>query len=115
MKVRFGFVSNSSSTSFSIYGARIPMEEFCKVANINIEDRDAMYDEFECCSSSALDKHGLETVGWSEYSNVYVGASWENMKMDETRKQFQDRVEKAVKALFGEVKCEVMADTISTG
>jgi hypothetical protein len=52
MKIRAGFVSNSSSSSFVIVGKVMSMEDFCGMANIKFEEdelnEDMCADDFEC-------------------------------------------------------------------
>ena len=82
MKVRNGFVSNSSSSSFLIYGAAILSQDFEKLLEANgIDD----YYDFE-------KKTGLCVEQPTDQDTVYIGLSWEATGSDETRTQFQDRV-----------------------
>jgi len=78
MKKRFGFVSNSSSSSFCIYGTIIP---------------DGNYDEFEL----RIKGTNLELHSPPESDTLYIGLSPTDIEMDETRKQFQERVAKLLK------------------
>ena len=78
MKIRHGFVSNSSSQSFCIYGIYLDEEP-----------------------KGDLDGLSMECT---ERDEVCVGRSWASVKDDETGKQFKEDVEKKVKALFGEDK-----------
>jgi len=83
MKTRQGFVSNSSTTSFMIYGA-----------DTNNEDADELAREI-----------GLTCEYYQEYSEhrYAVGLSWDEVKDDETAAQFKARVEEAVKKILPEV------------
>jgi len=79
MKTRPGFVSNSSTTSFCIYGAKTFVDE---------ENYDGdLYTE--------LGKVGLDTH-YSEWDGHYIGASWDTIGEDETGAQFKQRVEEEV-------------------
>ncbi len=84
MKVRHGFVSNSSTTSFLIYGAQIPTdkEEEAKLL-------------------------GLSTYSGDCYSDdeFFAGLSWDCVGDDETGKQFKERVEALIKQIDAEAKC----------
>jgi hypothetical protein len=91
MKIRFGFVSNSSSTSFTIYGASFEPEELKDLLK-EIGKEGTEIDEV---------LHGTQlqyNVG--EYDTVYVGRSWDSIKDDETGKQFKDSIERDLKDLF---------------
>ena len=85
MKIRHGFVSNSSTTSFCIYGVR---------DNDSIEERD----EDECLYKLA-ENRGLEYHSDPYGSDGWIGLSFTNMELDETRQQFQDRVDAILKSL----------------
>lgn len=77
MKIRTGFVSNSSSSSFLIYGIELTSEEFGKFSN----DYDYAYPEYY---------HGD-----GEYAH-YFGISWNEVGDDETGREFKERVVKEV-------------------
>jgi hypothetical protein len=85
MKIRHGFVSNSSSSSFCIFGT------FVEGNQEDLEEK-------------ATDV-GLE-VEWgdpnSSLDGLYVGLSPGKMGANETRKQFEDRVEDLLKKATGE-------------
>jgi len=70
MKLRQGFVSNSSTTSFCIYGAYFSDDSKLKDKNFN--NFDCYYEPYE--------------------SGVYLGISWPSIKDDETGAQFKQRV-----------------------
>ena len=76
MKVRMGFVSNSSSTSFCIYGTFIK----------------GFTDEHE----EKVEKLHLEYEYDQEGSGAYIGMSFNKMKDDETKLQFKTRIIQAI-------------------
>lgn len=84
MKIRNGFVSNSSSSSFCIYGTEIKISE---------ED---------------LDQEKLKTMSirivYGPYDSVFLGRDWTSIEDDETGRQFKEKVEKEVEELLGEKK-----------
>ena len=81
MKIRMGFVSNSSTSSFLIYGTD-----------------DISSEEYDLIS----DKYYKEIDYYCPYGNhYYIGYSWDSIKDDETGKQFKDRVESKIKELLG--------------
>lgn len=81
MKTRTGFVSNSSSTSFCIYGIDL--------------DATMNWDEMSELSQKLRDD-GLE-VHSDDCDEIYVGRSWAEIKDDETGAQFKENVEKALR------------------
>jgi hypothetical protein len=86
MKIRNGFVSNSSTSSFCIYGACI--------------DRDKVDED-------AVEKLGL-SYHYGDPNNdsdmVYIGRSWSSVKDDETGKAFKESIERLIEQLCGESK-----------
>ena len=82
MKIREGFVSNSSSTSFCIYGARFPYNK---------------RQELEAKEGNGIELfHGDPNYG----ENCYLGIDFVAMGDDETKNQFKARIEKALKEAF---------------
>lgn len=90
MKTRNGFVSNSSTSSFCIYGAMV--------------DRNKVNEE-------EMEKWGLEVYygdsNW-EQDKIYVGKSWSSIKDDETGAQFKKQIESLLKRLFDIDKCSTI-------
>jgi len=86
MKIRNGFVSNSSSSSFCIYGAAIEKDKIDEAAaeklGLNVHYGDPNCDE--------------------DY--VYVGRSWRSIKDDETGRVFKENIEKLIEQLYGKPK-----------
>jgi hypothetical protein len=88
MKIRQGFVSNSSSSSFLIYGV-------CVGGNCDLRNR--------CDKLKLTCKQPIYT------DDMYIGRSWSEVKDDETGEQFKKRVEKELTEFFGkETKCETL-------
>lgn len=79
MKIRNGFVSNSSSSSFLIYGCMVSEE----VADKAEEMKDVKFDVF-----------------YGEYETYYLGLSWDDVKDDQTGKGFKESIEKSIKDAF---------------
>jgi len=100
MKIRQGFVSNSSTTSFCLYGAMITSPE------------GGDYDWFD----KKLEGHkNLEEFQHPEtYGNEphYVGQSLSSMKDDQTFGDFKKQVEAEMKAIFGN---EIMFGVLENG
>jgi len=100
MKIRKGFVSNSSSTSFTVYGICIPYGS----------------DAFK----TAVDKYGddIEEVdlGYIKYvtgrdhidDDIYLGLydPWETMQDDETKGDVIEKVKKLIRELHPDISDE---------
>ncbi len=88
MKIRCGFVSNSSSSSFLIYGVRIERVQALKVLGKTEEEAEEI----------SLPEY-LETLSYMtcydpyDGGSLFIGVSWDKVKDDETGKQFKDRIE----------------------
>lgn len=85
MKIRHGFVSNSSSTSFCIYGIKIETDE-------DISDLNDRLDEL--LTGTILEKE----INWDSDA-MWVGVSLSEMQDNETLKQFKTKVEKALEKI----------------
>jgi hypothetical protein len=87
-----GFVSNSSSTSFCVYGAR-----FNRNDENDVEDK--------------LEKSDLK-VFYGEYEDIYVGKEWYKIGDNETGAEFKARIETTIRELFGS---DTTCDTYEEG
>ena len=90
MKIRKGFVSNSSSVSFVIYGAYVD---------------EGNLEEYENLASKA----GLEVEHGNPNNDegIYIGKNWKNIKDNETGAHFKESTKKKLDELFGhDVKCQ---------
>jgi predicted transcriptional regulator len=107
MKIRTGFVSNSSSSSFCIFGAIVPDDlDLMTLVPDDLEvDEDDVDNEVDEAVYEAAEKAGLE---WESIDDThFVGVSWKEVKDNETGAQFKKRVTKAVKKFLGvDVECE---------
>jgi hypothetical protein len=101
MKIRNGFVSNSSSSSFLIFGKSFDNIDFLnnndKVQVLINED----YDTFEIMESIFPFKGNLEWHMMEYDDTIYVGQSWDNVKDDETGLQFKQRTVDELNKLCG--------------
>ena len=106
MKVRTGFVSNSSSSSFVIYGRTYNEETLNKKFGINpdeeIEDEDGesyIDDEqlYDIIEKSGFDYHFQD-------GECYIGRQIVDMNENETLFNFKKRIEREVIEKFGDEK-----------
>jgi hypothetical protein len=122
MKIRNGFVSNSSSSSFMIYGTYLDKSEIiAKAKSIltpeqiqevffdedgNEIDLDSYDFDFDYSLGDKLSKklgEGIYFYGGYEDEGRYIGASASSFKDEETGAQFKARVGDALKLAFGNV------------
>lgn len=122
MKIRTGFVSNSSSSSFVIQGNAFDESSFLdnlkdeKKAELielmrsegyeNPDPEKAFYDFFEDGELySAAFFEPLKTIRDWESEIIYVGIHYTSMEMDETKRDFIEKVDNAFNEYFkGEIK-----------
>ena len=98
MKIRNGFVSNSSSSSFCIYGTTISKYEIQELAKAAGQDQ---YDYLEY-----LLENSFCESNYDGYEYYYIGQSLLNLKNDETGGQFKDRTKEELIKLFPNEKLE---------
>lgn len=101
MKIRAGFVSNSSSSSFCIYGAAIETENLESLINklgikLEYDVEEEKYDALE----KIAEKIELGLFGDEYYiGNYFFGLSLTQMEMDETMRQFQEKIDAKLKMI----------------
>jgi hypothetical protein len=110
MKIRTGFVSNSSSTSFSIYGL------FMESSTILELVKQTTGREFK----TIYDLYGDNVGGLSRYAcdgYAYLGAEWSSIGDDETGVQFRERIKNTLVRVLGDSvtgKIQTHTDYISS-
>jgi hypothetical protein len=92
MKIRNGFVSNSSSSSFLIYGVAVDRSEL-----EGMLDEKGIGDVWEF--HTVAEEAGLEAHFPDGYDSVYFGLSWDDVRDDETGAQFKQRVVESLKKM----------------
>jgi len=122
MKIRQGFVSNSSSCSFLIYGIYIEeskmIEQFKKNqlkkaspgerAKTLLLNKDEDLEDLDGYDFLNTIMKGVKGFSWDTLGDCdwFVGKSWDLVDDNETGKQFKESVEKTLKDLFGDdIKC----------
>jgi hypothetical protein len=90
MKIRLGFVANSSSSSFLIYGVCVELEY-----NEDENEEEDIHDEAYKAGLS-LDRP------WND--SYYIGIEFSSMEKDETRRQFEVSTEKKVNDFLDKIK-----------
>jgi len=84
MKIRKGFVSNSSTTSFCIYGLYFDSNAAAVAAS----------------SVDSMDEIDYALLHYGQNDEVYAGLSPTEIEDDETGRQFKDRIEEKLKEIF---------------
>lgn len=94
MKIRSGFVSNSSSSSFCLWGVELEENEFKSIYKIDDDEDTDMY--------ALLDKKvkGLEYVYSGEDGQLYLGMSPGEMKDHQTLGGFKEDIAKKLSKIL---------------
>jgi hypothetical protein len=103
MKIRYGFVSNSSSTSFVLYGFNEPLSEFVDylVAEKKAASKEEAYDDIYELLENLVDKTVLSFHVDVDGDEVYIGRDVPGDD-DETFGQFKEKTDSDIRKVFGE-------------
>ena len=103
MKIRDGFVSNSSSSSFLIYGIKLDANDLIDVLQdefkkYEYDDVTNGYDVREYLECDAFDENVSLYVTSPNGYHVYIGKSWSKVGNDETGLEFKNRTINDIKS-----------------
>jgi len=126
MKIREGFVSNSSSSSFILRGTKLSTEDIIKTLNIQQEELDDFDDEYERYEflDGKLEGFSVETngnyFGDRDYETLIVGESLGRLEDGEavelkeyTPEDNQKLIEKFEALGFKDVKLKTFVQMVS--
>lgn len=99
MKIRTGFVSNSSSSSFVGWGVSFDNENKFEEAYQNANNVADPF--FEDAMSDLEEKSGLY-IYFTPWEELLVGLPYTKMKLDETKREFHNRIASKIKKYLGE-------------
>jgi hypothetical protein len=115
MKIRTGFVSNSSSSSFLLYGVTFE-GEFEVIEALGISEADAEEKYLDVESGEEIIEEFLgedkfknlvkeNNIGfWGHDGTLYFGASWDTVRDNETGAQFKERIQNAVNQILTDMR-----------
>jgi hypothetical protein len=139
MKIRNGFVSNSSSSSFCIYGICIEkygieealikkgvteeeleegileyLDNWCLQSDLRKQGLDELEIKKKCMETKILG--GMEANCIMDDDEIFIGESWSSIGDNETGSQFKARIEQTLKEVLGDdIKCATYEEAWRNG
>jgi len=106
MKIRAGFVSNSSSSSFCIYGTYMDVNEVVEKMKDFLTEEEIELIEDEPYEVQELIEEKTDLAVYMSEDSIWIGKSWTSVGDDQTGKQFKDSVQEELEKVFGpDVEC----------
>lgn len=111
MKIRTGFVSNSSSSSFCIYGASFDTDELVTILK-NIADVDTEgLEPYEIINKIEVNLTNLRCYTCPSDDGACIGRSWTDVNDDETGLQFKTSIQEELNKLIPNTKCNTIEES----
>lgn len=123
MKIRCGFVSNSSSSSFavSMFGIELNDDQI-DILKEKLYGKEEDVDDYDLCEYDAeyVTKEfpnikNIYVTGSNTDDNdyrIFIGRDWKTIGDEETGKQFKESTESSISEILGnKVKCKAIFDS----